>query len=156
MMAWWVRPETQVALLEDLSGLAIAMGVATQNDPEASGSAILAALRTKSHWLVVFDNVAAPTMFADGCPSGLAMSSLRAGSRGWGGEASQIDLGEFSRREFRRCCTSASRTLHTRLVGKIACGKLGQKSIAPYGVDRNCLLCTGNQWEQDTSHERAA
>jgi hypothetical protein len=57
-VAWWVRADSPVSLVEDLCALAPVLGLEIDPDqpPEELAARVLTVLRGRADWLVVFDN----------------------------------------------------------------------------------------------------
>lgn len=98
-IAWWIRAESAVTLVEDLASLAPALGLVTGTDKDEAVEQALAALQDRHDWLIVFDNVHEPDAVRPWLSAGSGSMLITSRVRGWGNLASQIDLGEFTRPE---------------------------------------------------------
>ncbi|MEV8442469.1 FxSxx-COOH system tetratricopeptide repeat protein [Actinosynnema sp. NPDC051121] len=97
-LAWWI-PAEQVALVPDhLAALGAELGVELggdhHGDPEATTAAVLADLRRRQRWLVVFDNAEDPVALRPYLPSGggQVLVTTRRGGFGALGEVLDVDV----------------------------------------------------------------
>lgn len=98
-IAWWIRAETESALIEDIANLAPTLGLNEFDNQEQAVRNVLAGLRAQGDWLVVFDNVPYPEKVRPWLPGGTGATLITSRLRGWGKLAAQVDLGKFSREE---------------------------------------------------------
>ena len=98
-IAWWIRAESAVTLIEDLADLAPSLGLVTGTDKDEAVEQALAALQDRHDWLIVFDNVHEPDAVRPWLSAGAGSMLITSRVRGWGNLASQIDLHEFTRKE---------------------------------------------------------
>jgi Tfp pilus assembly protein PilF len=98
-LAWWVRAESAVTIAEDLSRLAPLVGVAADGLAGEVAEAVLARLRSRPGWLVVFDNAVGPGDVTGVLPGGDGHVLITSRNRGWGGLATQMNVEVFERDE---------------------------------------------------------
>lgn len=96
---WWVRADSPVTAGEDLANLAPLLGVTPDGKIGDVANAVVDALKYRSNWLLVFDNVASPRDVSLVSPSGDGHVLITSRNRGWSGIAAQVDVQEFSRAE---------------------------------------------------------
>ncbi|MFI6128482.1 tetratricopeptide repeat protein [Micromonospora sp. NPDC051141] len=99
VIVWWVRAESVVTIVEDLSSLAPVVGVADMIDQEATARKVLDILSQTPDGLLVYDNANAPSVVAPWTPTGGPKTLLTSRDRGWSGIAEQVDLPLFGRSE---------------------------------------------------------
>jgi len=69
-VVWWLRAEDPVTMVEDLAGLGDALGVPVADSPAETAARVLEALRTRTGWLLVFDNATEPETIHEWLPAG--------------------------------------------------------------------------------------
>ncbi|MGW7427035.1 FxSxx-COOH system tetratricopeptide repeat protein [Streptomyces sp. NPDC054813] len=99
-LAWWISAEETALIPDQLAALAVRTGAA---DPDTSVGeaceALAAELRTRGHWLLVFDNAEDPTALAPYLPSGAGHVLITSRDPNWQERAARVDVGEFTRAE---------------------------------------------------------
>jgi tetratricopeptide (TPR) repeat protein len=98
-LAGWVRADSPVRVAEDLAALAPSLDLAAKGPPGEVAAAVVAALGSRTDWLVVFDNAQAPSDVTDVLPAAGGHILITSRNRVWGEMASQLDLKEFDRGE---------------------------------------------------------
>ncbi|NUT53155.1 MAG: hypothetical protein HOV94_38600 [Saccharothrix sp.] len=98
-IAWWVRAETPSTLVEDIADLAPTLGLSASEDQDRTVRDVHAALRRRTDWLIVFDNVDGPDALRPWLPGGSGATLITSRFRGWGEMAAQVDLDTFTREE---------------------------------------------------------
>ncbi len=113
-IVWWVHAETMPTLSEDFASLGQALGVAAhapaaeigfaeggqQPDLRETVAAVHSILRSRSDWLLLFDNAPGPEAIRDFLPSPVTGHVLiTSRNPGWGGTATALDLASFKREE---------------------------------------------------------
>jgi tetratricopeptide (TPR) repeat protein len=96
---WWVRAETTLTLAEDLATLAPALGLPAGQDQEETVAAVSAALTERAGWLLVLDNAPNAAAVRGRLPGGSGHVLITSRDRGWGGVATAVDVGQFTRVE---------------------------------------------------------
>ncbi|GAA4028730.1 MULTISPECIES: FxSxx-COOH system tetratricopeptide repeat protein [Streptomyces] len=95
-LAWWVGSEP---IAEQLAELALRTGAATAETPPAEAAeALKADLRTRSRWLLVFDD-ASPEHVAPHLPEGVGHVLLTSRAPHWEGLAAEFAVEPFTRAE---------------------------------------------------------
>ena len=95
----WVRADSAVTASEDLAAMAPLLGIAADGPAGDVAASVVAALESRSDWLVVFDNAQEPGDLAGMLPGGSGHVLITSRNRAWSGVASQLDLAVFSRAE---------------------------------------------------------
>ena len=98
-MAGWVRADSAVTVAEDLAALAPLLGLPEKGTLDERAAQVVGALGSRRDWLVVFDNAQRPRDLIGMLPGGSGHVLITSRIRTWGGVATQVDLGEFSRAE---------------------------------------------------------
>ncbi|MBQ0922675.1 FxSxx-COOH system tetratricopeptide repeat protein [Saccharopolyspora endophytica] len=99
-IAWWIRAENQITLLEDLAALAPKLGLPTEQDQRETVSSVMTALNQNNGWLLVFDNATDPDFLRTCLPSsGGGHVLVTSRERGWTGLAKPLELEVFKREE---------------------------------------------------------
>jgi hypothetical protein len=119
-IAWWIRAETAVTLVEDLAQLAPTLGLRMSADQERTVADVLAALRNRADWLVVFDNVVEPDAVRPWLVSGAGATLITSRFRGWSAVATQIDLSQFTREESLAYLARVTRRYDSRDADELA------------------------------------
>jgi tetratricopeptide (TPR) repeat protein len=88
-----------VTITEDLAALAPQLGLPVEGEAGAIAAQVVAALRSRRDWLVVFDNAQQPDDLIGIWPGEGGHVLITSRNRVWSGIATPIDLGEFSRAE---------------------------------------------------------
>ncbi|MBL7490361.1 tetratricopeptide repeat protein [Frankia sp. AgB1.9] len=98
-LVWWIDAETPLALTAGLAALATVLGLATGEVPERAAAA-LAELGRREDWLLIYDNIPAPTTLARRLPppGGQLLVTCRDPGIGRVG-VELVEINEFSRGE---------------------------------------------------------
>ncbi|MFF8355860.1 FxSxx-COOH system tetratricopeptide repeat protein [Streptomyces chartreusis] len=98
--AWWVRCEEPALIAEQLAALATKIGAAPAGVavPEAC-EALAEELRTRSRWLLIFDNAEDPAALTSHLPSGVGHTLITTRAPAWQSHATGIEVGVFDRGE---------------------------------------------------------
>ena len=97
--AGWIRADSAVTLAEDLAAMAPLLGIEAPGPASDLALEVVAALRARRDWLVVFDNAQVPGDLAGMLPGGTGHVLITSRNRQWGRVAAQLDLEEFTRSE---------------------------------------------------------
>ena len=69
-VVWWLRAEDPLTLVDDLAGLADGLRVSMADTPAEAAKAVVEALRTRTGWLLVFDNATKADAIQEWLPAG--------------------------------------------------------------------------------------
>ena len=99
-LVWWVNAESTELLAEQVAALAAELGCA---DPEAgiepARAAVLAQLRQRDRWLLIFDNVAAPADVTNAQPVGDGHVLITSRAQEWAEVAVAVEVDVLARPE---------------------------------------------------------
>ncbi|MGV9242550.1 FxSxx-COOH system tetratricopeptide repeat protein [Streptomyces sp. NPDC003710] len=99
-LAWWIAAEDPALIPDQLAQLATRIGAVPAGAPAADAvDALLGELRTRSRWLLVFDNIEEPAVLAPYLPGGGGHVLITSRSPHWQGHASPLNVDVFTRAE---------------------------------------------------------
>nr|WP_245695488.1 FxSxx-COOH system tetratricopeptide repeat protein [Streptomyces antibioticus] len=99
-LIWWIASEAPALIPDQLAALAVDTGAAPAGTPSAEAvSAVLAELRTRSRWLLVFDNAETPDALAPFLPGGPGHVLITSRNSLWTSYAVPVDVDTLSRTE---------------------------------------------------------
>jgi len=99
-LVWWITSEDPALIPDQLAALAVHTGVAPAGMPSVEAvSAVLAELRTRSRWLLVFDNAEDPDALAAFLPGGPGHVLITSRSPLWATYAVPVDVDTLTRTE---------------------------------------------------------
>jgi hypothetical protein len=127
--AGWVRADSAVTVAGDLAAMAPLLGLPADGPAGEVAASVVAALRSRRDWLVVFDNAQAPRDLARMLPGGAGHVLITSRNRAWSGVASQLDLEVFSRAESVAFLCRRSARDEPDAAGELA-GELGDLPLA--------------------------
>ena len=130
-LVWWVRADSPVSLVNDLAALAPVLDLHAPADtpPGDLVPIVLAQLRARSDWLVVFDNAENPDTLRAVLPGGSGQRLITSRYRAWSGLAEQIDLDPFDRAESVNYLTERTRRTEPDAADALA-AELGDLPLA--------------------------
>ncbi len=99
-LVWWVNAESPGLIAEQVAALAAELACADQAAGiEAACGAVLAELRQRDRWLLVFDNVTAPEDLADATPVGDGHVLITSRAHDWAEVAVAVAVNVLARAE---------------------------------------------------------
>ncbi|MFJ9628959.1 FxSxx-COOH system tetratricopeptide repeat protein [Streptomyces sp. NPDC101175] len=120
-LVWWVRAEDPALIPGQLAALAIETGAAQLDTPvEDAVRALWRELRSRSRWLVVFDNAEDPEALVDFVPSGSGHVLITSRNPDWHGVAGPLDIDVLARQESIDLLRSRTAWLGEEDAGRLA------------------------------------
>ena len=99
-LVWWVNAESPGLIGEQVAVLAAELGCAQPGAGlEAAQGAVLAELRGRDRWLLVFDNATGPEDVADALPSGAGHVLITSRAQDWAEVAIPVEVDVLARAE---------------------------------------------------------
>ena len=99
-LVWWVNAESPGLIGEQLAALAVELGCAEPKaDLQAARDAVLAELRVRDRWLLVFDNAIGPEEVAGALPSGDGHVLITSRAQDWAEVAVPVEVDVLARAE---------------------------------------------------------
>ena len=99
-LAWWVNAEQPGLIGDQFAALGMALGcVQPGADTETVRAAVLAELRSRGRWLLVFDNAADPADITGWLPGGGGHVLITSRARGWAAIAAPVEVDVLARAE---------------------------------------------------------
>ncbi|WP_405639066.1 FxSxx-COOH system tetratricopeptide repeat protein [Streptomyces sp. NBC_00019] len=99
-LAWWIPAEDPALIPDQLAQLATRIGAAPPGTPPADAvDALLGELRTRSRWLLVFDNLEDPTALTGYLPGGGGHVLITSRNPHWRAHAIPLNVDFFTRAE---------------------------------------------------------
>jgi hypothetical protein len=99
-LVWWVNAESPGLVGEQFAALAAELGCADLGaGVEAAQAAVLAELRQRDRWLLVFDNATGPDDIADALPSGDGHVLITSRAQDWAEVAIPVEVDVLARAE---------------------------------------------------------
>ena len=99
-LAWWINAEQGGLIGDQVAALGLALGcVQPGAGTEAVRAAVLAELRHRGRWLLVFDNAEDPADVAPWLPGGSGHVLITSRQRGWDEVAAPVEIDVFARAE---------------------------------------------------------
>lgn len=120
-VAWWVDARSPGKIPEQLASLALAMGRSASN-PEMLLHQLNRELRTRSRWLLVFDNAEEPAALAKYLPTGDGHVLITSRNPLWHQVATPVEVDGLDRAESMALLRSRSRNLSERDADRLAEG----------------------------------
>ncbi|MDQ1051747.1 FxSxx-COOH system tetratricopeptide repeat protein [Streptomyces sp. V4I2] len=101
-LAWWIPSEDPALIPDQLAQLATRIGAVPPGTPPADAvDALLGELRTRSRWLLVFDNIEDPTALTPYLPGGSGHVLITSRNPNWRAHAIPLNVDVFTRAESR-------------------------------------------------------
>jgi transcriptional regulator with XRE-family HTH domain len=99
-LAWWIDAEHGRLIGDQVAGLGQALGcIPAGAGSEAARAAVLAELRSRSRWLLIFDNAGAPADVAPWLPGDGGHVLITSRERGWDEVATPVEVDVLTRAE---------------------------------------------------------
>jgi transcriptional regulator with XRE-family HTH domain len=99
-LAWWINAEQNALIGDQISELGTALGwIAAGSGREAVRTAVLAEMRQRGRWLLVFDNAERPADVTPWLPGGSGHVLITSRERGWDEIATPIGVDVLARAE---------------------------------------------------------
>ncbi len=99
-LAWWINAEQDGLIGDQVAGLGLALGcVPAGTGNEAARAAVLAELRRRDRWLLIFDNAEAPADVTAWLPGGGGHVLITSRERGWDEVAAPVEVDVLTRAE---------------------------------------------------------
>jgi len=99
-LAWWIDAEQNALIGDQVSELGTALGwIAAGSGHEAVRAAVLAELRQRGRWLLVFDNACRPADVTPWLPGGSGHVLITSRERGWDEIATPVAVDVLTRAE---------------------------------------------------------
>ena len=98
-LVWWINAEQPVLVAGQLAQLAGKLGLPTDRTVPETVELVLAELRRRSRWLLIFDNAERPQHLADYRPDGSGHVLVTSRRPGWGALGGQLEVDVLARSE---------------------------------------------------------
>jgi transcriptional regulator with XRE-family HTH domain len=99
-LTWWIDAEQDGLIGDQIVSLGLALGcVPAGSGTETARAAVLAELRQRERWLLIFDNAQAPADVAPWLPGGAGHALITSRQRGWDEVAAPIEVDVLTRAE---------------------------------------------------------
>jgi len=99
-LAWWINADQDALIGDQVASLGLALGcIAGGTGTEAVRAAVLAELRQRGRWLLIFDNAQAPADVTPWLPGGGGHVLITSREHGWGEVGTPIEIDVLTRAE---------------------------------------------------------
>ena len=99
-LTWWIDAEQDGLIGDQVVGLGLVLGcVPAGSGTETARAAVLAELRQRDRWLLIFDNAQAPADVAPWLPGGGGHALITSRQHGWDEVATPIEVDVLTRAE---------------------------------------------------------
>lgn len=95
-LVWWIRAESPLTLAQDVASMAPALNVQTDREQDRTVARVLACLRQRGRWLLVFDDARDADEIRRWLPTGTGHVLITSRHRSWSGLARSVRVSEFS------------------------------------------------------------
>ncbi len=98
-VAWWIEAERPALIAHQLAALAAALHLPTDRAVTDTVAAVLAVLRHRARWLLIFDNAGHPAQLLDYLPGGPGHVLITSRHPGWGALGGRLEVDVPARAE---------------------------------------------------------
>ena len=120
-LAWWINAEQGGLIGDQFASLGAALECVQDGaETEAVRAAVLAELRERGSWLLVFDNAVNPGDITPWLPGGTGHVLITTRERGWAEIAAPVEVDVLARPNLLRSCAPACAGLTDAETGRLA------------------------------------
>jgi hypothetical protein len=128
-LVWWIDAEQPLLIPNQLTGLAARLDLPAGPTVTDTVERLLAELRSRDRWLLVFDNAERPGDIADYRPGGTGHVLITSRSPGWGALGGRLEVDVLARAETVTLLRARIPALDEELAGQLA-AELGDLPLA--------------------------